>query len=160
MEPDPPPVDRSARTVRPHVSDVVFVYGTLKEGFANFHVNAGVRVPGEFETTDRFPLYLMGEHLMPWLVDREGEGEHVAGQLFEVDGAAQKLMDALERLNEPGWYTRRHILVRERGADPSTSRKALVYFGAQERLRTEAIRGGPVSEFTSAHDQQYRRRAA
>ena len=28
----------------------VFVYGTLKQGFANFHVNGGQRVPGRFVT--------------------------------------------------------------------------------------------------------------
>lgn len=142
------------------MSDVIFVYGTLKEGFANFHVNAGVRLPGEFETTERYPLYVMGEYLIPWLVDRAGEGECVAGQLFAVDVAALKLMDELERLNEPGWYTRRHILVRERGAGPCTPRKALVYFGAPERLRTETIHVGPISEFTPTHDQRYRQRAA
>ncbi len=41
---------------------VVFVYGTLKESFANVHVNAGRRVPGDFETVERFPLYVIGEY--------------------------------------------------------------------------------------------------
>lgn len=139
---------------------VVFVYGTLKEGFANFHINAGARVPGEFETVEWFPLYIVGAYCIPWLVDREGEGEVIAGQLFEVDASGLSQMDGLERLNESGWYTRREISVRERGAQRRASRIAHVYFGAHERLKTEEVHAGPIGEFTSEHDRLYRGRAA
>jgi gamma-glutamylcyclotransferase (GGCT)/AIG2-like uncharacterized protein YtfP len=38
---------------------LVFVFGTLKEGFPNFTVNRGVRVPGSFSTCSAYPLYLV-----------------------------------------------------------------------------------------------------
>ena len=41
----------------------LFVYGSLKEGFPNFHVNQGRRVPGEFRTVRPHPLYLVGGRL-------------------------------------------------------------------------------------------------
>ncbi len=53
------PVDESALTVA--TLHRVFVYGTLKEGFRNFHVNRGTRLPGEFVTEQAFPLYVIGE---------------------------------------------------------------------------------------------------
>jgi len=34
----------------------VFVCGTLKDGFPNFHVNRGRRVPGEYRAEQRYPL--------------------------------------------------------------------------------------------------------
>jgi gamma-glutamylaminecyclotransferase len=39
----------------------VFVFGTLKQGFPNFHINRGRRVAGEFATGLAYPLYLVGE---------------------------------------------------------------------------------------------------
>jgi gamma-glutamylcyclotransferase (GGCT)/AIG2-like uncharacterized protein YtfP len=45
----------------------IFVYGTLKEGFRNHHVNLGTRLPGDFMTEQPFPLYVIGEFGLPWL---------------------------------------------------------------------------------------------
>ncbi len=46
----------------------VFVYGTLKEGFPNFEINRGVRLPGTFIMAERYPLYLVGERCVPWMI--------------------------------------------------------------------------------------------
>ncbi|WP_285414832.1 hypothetical protein [Variovorax sp. efr-133-TYG-130] len=35
------------------MTDLVFVFGTLKEGFPNFTTNRGKRVAGEFVTVER-----------------------------------------------------------------------------------------------------------
>lgn len=137
----------------------VFTYGTLKEGFANFAVNDGRRVPGEFETVERFPLYTMGAYHIPWLVDRPGTGEHVAGQLFEVSAQGLAAMDRLECLNEPGWFTRRLISIRPCGMPANAIRAAIVYFGAHERLARDGVHAGPLRAFTEMHDQIYRRHA-
>ena len=37
------------------LSHRIFVYGTLKQGFRNFHINRGTRLPGEFITEQAFP---------------------------------------------------------------------------------------------------------
>ena len=62
--------------------ELVFVYGTLKEGFPNFHANKGARIPSVFFTVERFPLYLVGERCTPWMIDDPGQGERIAGELF------------------------------------------------------------------------------
>lgn len=88
------------------MSQLVFVFGTLKEGFPNFTTNKGARVAGDFMTVERYPLYLVGERWSPWLVDAAGEGEQVVGQVFEVDEATLAAMDVLERIAEHDGYRR------------------------------------------------------
>lgn len=131
---------------------MIFVYGTLKEGFRNHPINDGVRVVSEsgsaFETVERFPLYLVGPRRLPWLVDRPGEGHHVVGELYEVDPAALAKLDELEQIGRPGWYVRRDLLIRPQGATAYETTVAQVYFGVPERLETDEIHAGPIAEYT------------
>jgi len=135
---------------------LVFVYGTLKEGFPNFHVNLGSRVPGEFETVQAYPLYIVGDSRVPWLLDRPGEGQPVAGELYRVDGPGLARMDELEQVDEPGWYARRSIAVRPRGRPDGEGAKAFVYFGSQARLADTTIHEGPIAEYTAGQARGYR----
>jgi gamma-glutamylaminecyclotransferase len=134
----------------------VFVYGTLKEGFANFGINAGRRVAGEFRTAERYPLHIVTEYNIPWLVNRPGVGERVIGQLFEVDDHALRDMDRLEQIDEPGWYTRAEIRVHPLGDERGAGIRAFVYFGAAERLETDLVHAGPLVTFTLEQNQRYR----
>ena len=126
----------------------IFVFGTLKEGFCNFHVNRGRRIAGDFVTVERYPLVILGGENLPWLVPTAGQGHQVVGQLFEVDDAMLAEMDRLERVDEPLWYRRVAISVQPReGGDTST---ASVYFGNPERMALETVHAGPVPEYTQA----------
>ena len=138
------------------MTDLVFVYGTLKEGFPNFHANLGSRVPGEFETAQAYPLYIIGDSRVPWLVDRPGEGQPVAGQLYRVDAPALALMDELEQVDHPGWYARRTIAVRPRGRPEGEAAEAFVYFGSTARLADTTIHEGPIAEYRAAQARGYR----
>jgi gamma-glutamylaminecyclotransferase len=135
---------------------LVFVYGTLKEGFPNFHVNLGSRVPGEFETVQAYPLFIVGDSRVPWLVDRPGEGQPVAGELYRVGGAELALMDELEQVDEPGWYARRTIAVRPRGQPDGEGAEAFVYFGNAARLLDTMVHEGPMAEYTARQARGYR----
>ncbi len=132
----------------------VFVYGTLKQGFCNFHVNRGVRVAGEFITVQAYPLYVIGEFGLPWLVNEPGQGQRVIGQVFEVDNASLAAMDVLERINDTGWYTRQNVAVQRAGSGDVV--QALAYFGSAARLLTDAAHHGPLAEYTQAHQMLYR----
>lgn len=138
------------------VHSVVFVYGTLKEGFRNAHVNTGVRVPGEFVSVEPYPLYVIGPWYLPWLVCSPGQGEPVVGQLYEVSPEGLQRMDALERITEPGWYARGEIRVRPRAAPGAAPLRAMVYFGSAARLRSEVVHVGPLAEYTLAHAARFR----
>jgi gamma-glutamylaminecyclotransferase len=139
---------------------LVFVYGTLKQGYANFHVNLGTRKDGTFETVQKFQLYILGEYFIPWLIDQEGFGHNVQGQLFDVDEHAISKMDELEMLNVPGWFTRRRILVRSTLPGSKETHEAFVYFGDERQLISQTVHFGPVKKFSLAHDNEYKKRAA
>ena len=133
----------------------IFVYGTLKEGFRNFQVNRGTRLAGEFVTEQAFPLYVIGEFGLPWLVHQPGQGHRVTGQVFEVDDEALTAMDVLERVNDADWYTRRMLTVRLVGGGEPL--QALAYFGSPARLAAEPRHHGPLAEYTEAHQVLYRK---
>jgi gamma-glutamylaminecyclotransferase len=131
----------------------VFVYGTLKQGFRNFHVNHGKRIGSGFVTVQAFPLYILGPFGLPWLVHEPGHGQPVIGQVFEVDDAGLAEMDWLERVNDADWYTRQPLAVRpvEGGAELA----AVAYFGSAARLASETVHHGPLAEYTDAHPSLY-----
>lgn len=133
----------------------VFVFGTLKEGFPNFAVNKGARVPGAFRTVDRFPLYLVGDRHVPWMLDLRGEGERVVGEVYEVDDAALAAMDQLERVSEPDGYRRVAIRVQGDGAPF----EVFAYLKFASRLVGSEVRLGPIEEYTHDHARLYRSRA-
>jgi len=133
----------------------IFVYGTLRQGHVNHGVNAGRRLPGVYETTVPYPLFVVGPRRLPWLIDRPGEGLIVRGELYEVDAAGLARMDALERIDEPGWYRRTAIALR-RCDDPSGPPvDAEVYFGDAARWAADALHAGPIAEFSAALARQH-----
>jgi gamma-glutamylaminecyclotransferase len=139
---------------------LVFVYGTLKEGFPNFHVNRGRRLPGRFVTSRPYPLYIVGSIQVPWLVDWPDSGHRVIGEVYEVDDDTLSAMDVLEQVDEEGWYSRRLILVNhypERTVDDPL--EVHVYFGDARRIDPVAgnrDQSGPFAEYTLAQSRSYR----
>lgn len=129
----------------------VFVFGTLKQGFRNFHVNRGKRVGGDVVTVLPHPLYIIGPYRLPWLLGRPGEGLPVVGQLFEVDAATLADMDRLERIDDPLWYQRRRIQVRPHPGEPDPPViDAWVYFGSEAGFAGVEVHAGPLAEYTLA----------
>ena len=126
---------------------LIFVFGTLKQGFRNFHINRGRRLGGDVVTVQPHPLYVIGPLCLPWLLDRPGQGQPVVGQLFEVDEATLAAMDQLERVDDPQWYVRRRIAVLPHpgGGEPL---QAWVYFGGEPGFAGAVQHVGPVAEYT------------
>jgi gamma-glutamylaminecyclotransferase len=136
---------------------LVFVFGTLKQGFPNFGFNTGKRVAGDFVTQERYPMYLVGERHVPWMLDTPGIGHEVVGQVFEVDGPALVAMDALERVGEPDGYRRVLIGIRRRDA-VSEIRQAFAYMKPAEQLDPMQVQVGPLAEYMLEHAATYRYR--
>jgi gamma-glutamylaminecyclotransferase len=137
----------------------VFVFGTLKEGFPNFHVNRGTRVPGDFVTVQAYPLYLIGERRSPWALDQPGAGRNVHGQVFEVDEAALAQMDVLERVGEPDGYRRVRIEVAVAGDPGAATLEVFAYL--KDPAEFPAMAGGalgPLAAYTLEHAALYRSR--
>lgn len=135
----------------------VFVYGTLKQGFRNHAVNRGVRRPGRFTTVQPLPLYIVGERFLPWLLNRPGQGGPVRGELYDCTTSAMGEMDSLEGVGTPGWYERHLVWVRL-GPDQPAGANALlawVYFGSELGFSRAPCHGGPIPEYTQAHEQAF-----
>jgi len=137
---------------------LVFVFGTLKDGFPNFAVNRGRRVGSVFRTLERHPLLLVGARHVPWLIDSPGLGERVAGELYEVDAAALAAMDELEGVGRPDGYQRRTLRVQAAtpGDDPVVLAQA--YLKRAEQVIEADVQLGPLAEYTPVHAALYRRR--
>lgn len=138
---------------------LVFVYGTLKEGFPNFAKNKGVHVPGAFRTLQRYPLYLMGERYSPWLINDPGHGDRVSGQVFEVDHPALATMDILERIGEPDGYCRVAIVLESRQNGCNQLVNAFAYLKQAEHFQPSMVRAGCLSEYTLDHAALYQPKA-
>lgn len=133
----------------------LFVYGSLKEGFPNFHANAGRRLAGEYRTELAYPLLLYDGQL-PCLLPLPGHGLAVKGQVFEVDDPALAAMDRLERVGEPGGYERHTIrVVRTDIADPAAI-DAFVYMQDPALLAGPGNHVGPIDEYTPEQAQHLR----
>lgn len=135
--------------------DLIFVYGTLKDGFRNRHVNQGRRLPGEYLTVQAYPLYLLGDAALPWLLPQPGRGLRVLGQIFEVDAAALARMDELECIDRPDWYLRATIELTPADEPGSKTLTAMVYFGSESGFAKASAQGkiwaGPLPEYTAEH---------
>jgi gamma-glutamylaminecyclotransferase len=104
-----------------------------------------------------FPLYVIGEFGLPWLVHEPGHGAPVRGQVFEVDDEALAAMDVLERITDAGWYARAPLAVRSVATPEALPLQAVAYFGHASRLQTDVRHHGPIAEYTADHQALYRR---
>ena len=135
---------------------LVFVFGTLKQGFPNFATNRGVRVAGSFRTRAAYPLYLVGERHVPWLVNRPGTGLRVSGEVFRADDTALAAMDRLEGVSRPDGYQREVLEVE--GGDSPRLMLAYAYFKRPSQLVMSEVRAGPLEEYKLEHAALYRPR--
>ncbi len=100
----------------------LFVYGTLKRDLCNHHYLQKAKYLGKAITKSSFPL-IAPKGWYPYLLDEEGEGHRVEGELYEVD---EKTLANIDRLEEyPLYYTRRYIAVEDQKGQ---IHRALAYF--------------------------------
>lgn len=136
---------------------LVFVYGTLKAGFPNAHVNDGARRPGRFRTQERLPLYLLGDGHVPCVVLSPGAGHQVFGEVYEVTHDSLARMDRLERLGEPDGYLRVAIEVEAVDAGEPGALTVFVYARPpDDQVASQAQRIGPLAEYTAGHALRFR----
>lgn len=83
----------------------IFVYGTLKRGFANSHLLERATYIGSFHTTTKYPLVVGGKYFSPYLLDVPNTGNRVKGEVYAVDDLTLADLDHLEQVGIN--YTRR-----------------------------------------------------
>jgi gamma-glutamylaminecyclotransferase len=88
------------------VSQLLFVYGTLKRGAKNHRHMAGQRFVGESRTIPGYELRDMGGY--PGLVSHPEDARGVTGEVWSVDEAALRRLDRFEGVDQ-GLYRRDRI---------------------------------------------------
>jgi gamma-glutamylcyclotransferase (GGCT)/AIG2-like uncharacterized protein YtfP len=84
----------------------VFVYGTLKRGCSNHGFLTGQRYVGDARTTPGFDLYAVADY--PGMVHSSDGTGSVTGEIWEVDDACLRRLDALEGTDQ-GLYVREPV---------------------------------------------------
>ncbi len=138
------------------MSQLVFVFGTLKQGFPNHHYIAQQTLVGDFETEQAYPLYLVGDRYSPWMMDQAGSGTPVTGQVYKIDKETLSVLDELERTGFKDGYTRQQIAVRKLNA--TTRLQVNCYLKPAWQLSAQAIRCGPLPSYLPEHARLYRSR--
>ncbi|XP_038049457.1 gamma-glutamylaminecyclotransferase-like isoform X1 [Patiria miniata] len=91
----------------------LFVYGTLKRGQPNaeqFGPKNGVaNYIGQARTVQKWPLVIASQCNIPYLLDREGIGNNIIGEIYEVDDKMLQHCDVFESC--PQYYQRTTIQV-------------------------------------------------
>lgn len=139
---------------------LLFVYGSLKQGFVNEHVNTGRRVAGHYRTREPYRLFLLGDGEVPCIVAPPGGAQQVIGELYEVGGSALERMDRLERIGEPQGYERLELEIERTDAPGAQTLRAFVYVKHEHAIDASTPRIGPIAEYRPEHATRFRWRGA
>ena len=101
----------------------LFAYGTLKRGHYNHDLLRDAEYVGDVRTRHPYPMVQLDEPF-PYLLDKEGEGRRIKGELYRIDINILNRLDVLEGC--PDLYYRKEIKVETMGI----TIKAVAYFKA------------------------------
>ena len=83
----------------------VFIYGTLKRGFALHDKGLGnSEYIGDVVTVEPYPLLIAAPFYGPMMLEQPGIGLQVTGELFEVPEDDLPVLDKLEDVGEEGSF--------------------------------------------------------
>ena len=139
---------------------LLFVYGSLKRGFPNEHVNTGRRMAGRYRTHERYAMYLLGPGEVPCLVAPPGAGHQVIGELYEVNDDDLRRMDRLEQIGEPQGYERLEVAVERFDTSPVERLHVFAYLKQDRSIAASTERIGPLPEYMQEHAARFHWRGA
>lgn len=85
----------------------IFVYGTLKAGFANHNeMLVGERFVGAYSTKQKYPLVITGPWNSPVMFPEPGVGHCVSGEVYEVNSKKLIELDEFENVHMPTGFRR------------------------------------------------------
>lgn len=115
------------------LSDLVFVYGSLREGLGNHHVLEGNNAKKIADTSVEIPFTMKDIGAFPGLVpNADGDVNAIYGEIYSVSKEGMRALDSLEGF--PRFYSR--ILI------PTEMGTAWVYY---------LCAGGSYSQYKTVH---------
>lgn len=115
----------------------------------------GRRIDGRYCTSRPWPMYLLGTGVVPCIIEPEGSGYNVIGELYEVGAGALARMDRLELVGEPDGYQRIEIEVEKIDAQSKSTFCAFAYVKREDQIPPSTPRVGPLSEYTLEHTVRF-----
>ncbi len=134
---------------------LLFTYGSLKQGFCNQHINAGERVAGSYRTRERLPFYLMGDGHVPCVIHAPGSGQQVVGELYRANAQALVAMDKLERIGEPGGYSRLTVALERIDGESVETVMSDIYVRLPSDVVSGEQRSELLGEYTMEHAERF-----
>jgi len=111
----------------------VFIYGTLKRGFALHEKGlSNARFLGDVQTVSPYPLRIAADFFGPMMLNRPGEGIQVRGELFEIEDNELPKLDELEDVGKDGSF-RAHVEVAPIGGGEAVG--AIGFFKSEKWLQ-------------------------
>jgi gamma-glutamylcyclotransferase (GGCT)/AIG2-like uncharacterized protein YtfP len=107
----------------------IFVYGTLKKDFPNHHLLENMEYLGNAVTEEKYPM-ISENGQYPYLIDKEGYGKKIEGEVYRINLDILKDMDLIE--GYPKHYSRREIKVVVYPACELCWRCTITYFANSE----------------------------
>ncbi len=134
---------------------LLFTYGSLKQGFCNQHINTAERVAGNYRTRECLPFYLMGDGHVPCVIHAPGTGHQVVGELYRAAAQALVAMDKLERIGEPGGYSRRTLALERTDGESVEIVMADIYVRLPADVVPGEQRSALLAEYTAEHAERF-----
>uniref|UniRef100_A0AC34R2A4 Gamma-glutamylcyclotransferase family protein n=1 Tax=Panagrolaimus sp. JU765 TaxID=591449 RepID=A0AC34R2A4_9BILA len=133
----------------------LFVYGTLKSGEPNEHVmknsNTGKHLfLGDAQMIDKYPLIVASKYNIPFLLNQQGEGYQIHGELYQVDDEKLIALDALE--GYPEFYTRE---IHQFRTDKGEIVSAWIYMLREYDPRLDSTRTKLLARYTNGVEGRY-----
>jgi gamma-glutamylaminecyclotransferase len=88
---------------------------------------------------------------VPCIVEPEGSGHHVIGEIYEVDAGALARMDRLELIGESDGYQRIEIEVEKIDTQSKSTFCTVAYLKREDQIPPSTPSVGPLSEYTLKH---------
>nr|XP_054761994.1 putative gamma-glutamylcyclotransferase CG2811 [Lytechinus pictus] len=143
------------------MSNLLFLYGTIKSGQPN-HSSVPVdglglcKCLGTGRTETKWPLVIATKYNIPFLLDCEGNGYNVQGEVYEIDNDI--LADIDEKEGYPDHYDRRKVkIIMDKMADGSEPTTLECWFYLLPRFRQSLLALEKHESYDSygAHGKQY-----
>ncbi|WP_457559846.1 gamma-glutamylcyclotransferase family protein [Caminibacter sp.] len=88
---------------------LIFVYGSLKKGKKLHNYLKNSLFLGNAKTLKKYPLILSRSKWYPYLIEKEGIGYQIKGEVYKIDFKTLKILDRVEEA--PYYYYRKTIPV-------------------------------------------------
>jgi len=132
----------SSNSIKHDETKLIFVYGSLKQGFSNHHIIEKATYQGRAQTKKRYGMFQEENANYPYLINKcSPKYHHIEGELYEIQ--SDDILKQIDKFEDaPEYYQRETIDIKI--ADGKI-KKAQSYFLREGRI---PLKQTPLREWT------------